>query len=51
MRTVAVTGVDPGSSLRRLVDQRGAVYGVPPDGAVLTAAFARLLGARPGDTP
>lgn len=50
VRTVAVTGIAPDAALHRVVDRHGAVFRVPPAGAVLTRAFAELLGVRPGDT-
>ncbi|MGZ8491079.1 MAG: ABC transporter permease [Gemmatirosa sp.] len=50
VRTVAVTGMAPDSMLRRLVDRHGAVFRIPPGGAVLTSDFAALLGVARGDT-
>ena len=50
VRTVALTGIESDAALHRLVDQHAALYRVPPAGAVLTAAFADLLGVRPGDS-
>jgi putative ABC transport system permease protein len=50
VRTTVLTGIAPDAALHRIVDQHGAVYRVPPEGAVLTTAFARLLGVRRGDT-
>jgi putative ABC transport system permease protein len=50
VRTVALTGVDPAAALHRVVDQHGAVFTLPPEGAVLTTAFSRRLGVDAGDT-
>jgi len=50
VRTVAITGVDARAALHRVSDVRGAVYAIPPDGAVVGASLARLLGTRRGDT-
>jgi putative ABC transport system permease protein len=50
VRTVALTGVHETAELHRIVDQRGAVFQIPPEGAVVTTAFARLLGVERGDT-
>jgi putative ABC transport system permease protein len=49
-RTVALTGLDADASLHRIVDQHGALFRVPPAGVLVTTAFARRLGVRPGDT-
>lgn len=45
----AVTGVEPGADLERLVGAGGAVVPVPPRGLVLSAQLAGILGVRPGD--
>ena len=50
VRTVALTGLDADAALHRVVDRYGAVFRPPPAGALVTTAFARLLGVRPGDT-
>jgi putative ABC transport system permease protein len=50
VRTVAVMGIDADASLHRIVDRQGAVFRVPPAGAVLTTGLAKLLGIRSGDT-
>lgn len=50
VRTVPLTGLRADGALHRLVDGRGAAYRIPPAGAVVTAAFAELIGARVGDT-
>jgi putative ABC transport system permease protein len=49
-RTVPLTGVRADAALHRLVDQHGAIFAIPPEGAVVTTAFARRLGVTPGDT-
>ncbi len=49
-RTMTVTGIPTDATLRRIVDVDGRVYATPPDGAVLTARSARVLGVGPGDT-
>lgn len=48
-RRIAVTGLPPKPSLRRVVDRDGRPVATPPDGAVLTQHLARLLGVGPGD--
>ena len=50
VRTVAVTGIAPDAMLHRIVDGDGAVFRIPPAGAVLTTAFAELLHVGAGDT-
>lgn len=45
----AVTGVEPGSTLRRIVDGDGRVVEVPDAGLLLGAALARRLGVGAGD--
>ena len=49
-RTLAITGLEPGASLYRLVDVEGCTRAIPPDGVVISAALARVLDARTGDT-
>jgi len=48
-RDVALTGVAPGSRLRRLVDLKMAPRPLPASGMVLTAKLAEVLRAHPGD--
>ena len=48
-RDVALTGVAPGSRLRRLVDLKLASRPLPASGMVLTAKLAEVLRAQPGD--
>jgi putative ABC transport system permease protein len=50
VRTAAVMGMDEGATLHRIVDRHGALFALPPSGAVLTTAFARRLGVARGDT-
>ncbi len=45
----AVTGLAPGSTLRRVVDGDGRVVEVPDAGLLLGTALARRLGVGPGD--
>jgi putative ABC transport system permease protein len=49
-RQVALTGVEPGSRLRRIIGEGGRDVLLPPDGVVLTAAFAEWLEVLPGDS-
>lgn len=49
-RTTTITGVEPGSTLRRLVDLDGHTFGLPAAGCAMTAGLARILGVRPGDS-
>jgi putative ABC transport system permease protein len=49
-RTLALTGLEPGAVLYRLVDVDGRTRPVPPDGVVISAALGRALDARVGDT-
>ncbi len=44
-----ITGLVPGGDLRQLVDARLDAVALPPDGLVLTAKLAGLLGAGAGD--
>ncbi|MGE3542258.1 MAG: ABC transporter permease, partial [Candidatus Tectimicrobiota bacterium] len=46
---VALTGLEAGSTFRRLVDRHMQAVPVPLDGAVLTTTLADILGLRPGD--
>jgi putative ABC transport system permease protein len=49
-RTLALTGLERGGALHRLVDVHGATRDVPRDGIVMSASLAEALGARAGDT-
>ena len=48
-RRVAVLGLPENAELRRPVDQQLHPVSLPPDGLVLSAKLAEILGARPGD--
>jgi putative ABC transport system permease protein len=48
-RRVEILGVEPTGELRRLVTRTLGRVEVPPEGLVMTAALARLLGVAPGD--
>jgi len=43
-------GVEPGASMRRVIDGAGRAVELPPEGIVLTDLFARVLGVKAGDT-
>jgi len=49
-RQVAITGLEPGSQLARVVDAGRGPVGLPPNGLVLSAKLAELLGVQRGDT-
>lgn len=49
-RSVALSGLESGAVLHRLVDVAGRTRPVPPDGAAISASLARALGAHVGDT-
>lgn len=49
-RRVAIETLEAGSELRRIVDLDLRPIELPPDGLVLSAKLAEVLGARPGDT-
>jgi putative ABC transport system permease protein len=48
-RRLALTGLERGAELWRLVDADYRVYELPLDGVALTAKLAEALGVRPGD--
>jgi putative ABC transport system permease protein len=48
-RRVELTGLIPDSELRRLIDADLRRVELPPEGLVLTAKLAEVLGAAPGD--
>ena len=48
-RRVELTGLSPDSELRRLIDTDLRPVELPPEGLVLTAKLAEVLGAVPGD--
>ena len=49
-RNTSITGIEPGSTLFRLVDTNGREYTTPGDGCVLTAWLAAYLGVKTGDS-
>lgn len=49
-RTIAITGLEADGVLRRIVDDRGQGYALPPRGAAVSGSLARLLHLRRGDT-
>lgn len=48
-RRTALMGVEPGAELRRLIDREGSEVTVPPEGLVMSAKLAEILGIEPGD--
>jgi putative ABC transport system permease protein len=44
----AIIGLDPSGELRRLVDRHLHTLDLPPDGVILTAKLAEILGVTPG---
>jgi putative ABC transport system permease protein len=48
-RRLAVSGLDAGGELRRLVDRELRPVRIPPEGLVLSAKLAEILDVRPGD--
>ena len=48
VRRVGLMGVEPGGELFRLVDKDFRVHMIPPEGLVLTAQLAKVLGVGPG---
>ena len=49
-KRTAITGLEPGSELQRLVDRDMAVRDVPRGGMLISDVLAGKLGVRPGDT-
>jgi putative ABC transport system permease protein len=49
-RTTAITGLEPSSTLYRLVDADGREYPLPSSAAVMTLGLANILGIGLGDT-
>jgi putative ABC transport system permease protein len=47
--TLALTGLEAGSRLRRIVSSDGAIHPIPAEGVVLSEFLAELLGVGPGD--
>jgi putative ABC transport system permease protein len=48
-RKLAVTGIDPGSDLNRLLDEKGDTITMPGDGLIMSKKLAEVIGARIGD--
>ena len=48
-RRLAVTGVPREGALVRQLDENGAPLALPPDGLLVSAKLAEILGAKPGD--
>jgi putative ABC transport system permease protein len=46
---LAVTGVPPGTLLNRALDRHGNPLPIPPDGLLISAKLAEMLGVKPGD--
>ncbi|MUG93625.1 FtsX-like permease family protein [Scytonema sp. UIC 10036] len=46
---IALTGLEPGGELRRLVDRMLHTVSLPPNGVVLTTKLGEILGVTPGD--
>lgn len=49
-RNTALSGLHADGSLRRIIDQKRGVVRIPPEGVVLTATLAAILGVDVGDT-
>lgn len=49
-KRVAITGTQPGSDLRRIMDMEGNVHEAPRSGVLVTRQLGEALGATPGDT-
>jgi putative ABC transport system permease protein len=47
-RRIEITGLPPGGDLRRLVDAELRAVALPPEGVVLTAKLAEIVGVAPG---
>ncbi|HEY8899319.1 MAG TPA: FtsX-like permease family protein [Chthoniobacterales bacterium] len=45
----AVTGVPPNTRLNRALDRFGRPIPLPPDGLIMSAKLAEMIGAKPGD--
>jgi putative ABC transport system permease protein len=50
-RDTALVGLSPGSELRRLIDRHGPRVTLPPDGLLVSAKLAEVLGLAVGDRP
>jgi len=49
-RTLAITGTPGDARLARIVDRRGRVVPVPPDGLVISTMLGEVLAVGPGET-
>jgi putative ABC transport system permease protein len=49
-RTTTITGLNPETTLQRLIEPDGQVYAPPRSGAVITRWLADYLGVSPGDS-
>ena len=49
-KRIALQGLEPTGDLRRVVGKNLDVARIPPDGLLLTAKLAEILGVRPGDS-
>ena len=49
-RPIVITGLEPGSELRRIIGRDGQRYLLPASGLVLTSALGEILGVKGGDT-
>ena len=48
-RRLGVTGLAPGALLNRVLDAHSRPLALPPDGLLVSAKLAEILGAKPGD--
>ena len=48
-RRLGVTGLPLNATLNRVLDAKGNVLALPPDGLLVSAKLAEILGAKPGD--
>lgn len=48
-RRLAVTGLSPDALLNRVLDAQSDPIALPPDGLLVSAKLAQVLGAKPGD--
>lgn len=48
-RQVSLSGIAPAAALHRLVDEAGNPLRIPPDGVVVSARLAEVLGVHPGE--
>ena len=49
-RELAITGLEPGSRLRRIVSENGRIHPIPLEGLILSAILADRLEVEQGDT-